>query len=164
MKNSIHTKITLILFTLAHFANVSFADGKHQDHHTEKEAGPNGGRIIKLLDTELEFFVREDGKVQITYLNEGNVVAVPKDQKVSLVGGSRSAPTKFTFRTENAMLVSNEPIPDIKNMPVILSIMPSASETTARERFNLNFNTCPDCGYKEYACICDHAEGHHDDE
>ena len=169
-----HAQLTLALITLFYQTNLTQAAEEGHDHshahphpseseHTKKEAGPNGGRVIKTDDTELEFFVRDDGKVQITFLDHGNAVLPPKDQSVSLIGGNRSAPTKFSFEAGRTLLVSNESIPHITNKPVILSIQNTVTEDTVRERFNLNLSICPNCDYKEYACICGHDERHHND-
>lgn len=167
-----HTQLAITLITLGYLTSVTQGaeegpghDNPHlsESDQAKKEAGPNGGRVVKTDDTELEFFVRDDGKVQITFLDQGSAVYPPKDQSISLIGGSRSDPTKFSFEIERTLLVSNESIPDIRNMPVILSIHNTLTENTVRERFNLNFSVCPNCDHQEYACICGHDEGHHDD-
>ncbi len=172
MKPTTTLKLATILLTLAYSKSFSSAAETGHDHahpnnseseHAKKEAGPNGGRVVDADGAELEFLVREDGKIQITFLDHGYAIAPPKEQSVSLIGGDRSAPSIFNFPTGRPILVSDEPIPDIKNMPVILSIKNSLTDRTVRERFNLNLSTCPECDYKEYACVCEHGEGHHDE-
>ena len=172
MKPTTTLKLATILLTLAYSKSFSSAaetghghahSNNSESEHAKKEAGPNGGRVVNADGAELEFLVREDGKIQITFLDSGYAIAPPKEQSVSLIGGDRSAPSIFNFPTGRPILVSDKPIPNIKNMPVILSIKNSLTDRTVRERFNLNLSTCPECDYKEYACVCDHEEGHHDE-
>jgi len=142
------------------------AHDEHAEHdHHEKQAGSNGGRLITSVEPHLEFFVTEEGFVQITFLGEDNEILAPKEQTVSLVGGDRQNPVRLGFATKGQVLVSTEPLPDGNNLPIILSIKPDKASKSVREKFNLNLSDCPTCDFKEYACICAHGEeaGEHGD-
>lgn len=134
--------------------------GDHDDHdhgaHAEKKAGPNGGRIITSVEPHFEFWVTPERTVQITFLDDYDKLIAPEGQAVSLIGGSRSNPTKLSFVHKDKVLVSNDKLPDGSNIPVILTIETSPDAKTVRERFQVNMSECPTCDYREYACICDH--------
>ncbi|MDA1068324.1 MAG: hypothetical protein O3C43_17690 [Verrucomicrobia bacterium] len=134
----------------------SFADESGKDHRSEP--GPNGGRLVVGEDFKLEFFVTDERKVQISFLNDQGEVVAPKDQAVSLVGGDRSDPTRLQFETKGKVLLSKSALPDLKNMPAILNVKASPGAEPVRERFNINMSTCPECSLHEYACICGHEE------
>lgn len=149
-----------------HEAHDGHGHDQHAEHdHHEKEAGPNGGRVIASVEPHLEFFVTEEGFVQITFLGENNEALAPKEQTVSLVGGDRQNPIRLRFETKGKVLLSTEPLPEGNNLPMILSIKMDKTAKTVREKFNLNLSDCPTCDYKEYACTCAHGEeaGEHGD-
>jgi hypothetical protein len=145
-----------------HEAHDGHEHDEHAEHdHHEKQAGPNGGRVITSVEPHLEFFVTEERFVQITFLNDANEVVTPEDQSVSLIGGDRQNPIRLRFVKKGQELVSTEPLPEGNNLPIILSIKRDKASKTVREKFNLNLRDCPTCDYKEYACVCDHGgDGH----
>lgn len=135
----------------------------HGDHDHEKtKAGLNGGRLIATVEPHVEFFVTEEGFVQITFLNKANEVVTPEAQAVSLIGGDRQNPVRIRFKKKGDVLISTEALPKENNLPVILSIKPSKASKTVREKFHLNLSDCPTCDYKEYACTCAHQEDGHE--
>jgi hypothetical protein len=146
--------VTVLTFAFGSFQ--SFADEKQSPF--VKEPGPNGGRIVEGEDFKLEFFVTQDRHVQISFLNEEGEVVAPKSQTVSLIGGSRSDPTRLQFEKSGKVLLSQNTLPDLKNLPAILNVKASEEATPVRERFNVNMSTCPECSLHEYACICGHEE------
>lgn len=135
-------------------------DNEHVQNpgHHKKEAGPNGGRIVEGEGFKLEFFVKEDRKVQIAFLDHHNKIVPQKQESVSLIGGSRSDPTHLTFEQDGLVLLSQGTLPDIKNIPAILSVKATNEAKPFRERFNVNMSTCPECSLQEYACVCGHEE------
>lgn len=140
-----------------HGAHDGHEHDEHAGHdHHEKQAGPNGGRLITSIEPHLEFFVTEENFVRITFLNDANEVVIPEKQTVSLIGGDRQNPVRLRFAAKDQALVSTEPLPEGNNLPIILSIKTDESSKTVREKFNLNLSDCPTCDYKEYACTCDH--------
>ena len=133
------------------------------DHGAAKEAGPNGGRILTEIEPHAELLVTEDRKIQITFLNEEGKKAEPAEQKVTLIGGKRSAPTRMKFTVQDGVLISDKELPEGLNIPVILQVKATPDAKTETIRFNLNLEDCPTCDYLEYACTCDHSadeEGH----
>ena len=131
----------------------------HEGHSLDAKelaAGPNGGRLITSVDPHLEFLVTPERFVQITFVDHDGE-GVPVDgQTVSLIGGSRSSPTKLDFVEKDGLLVSTTALPEMPNMPVIVQIKTSAEATSVREKFKLNMSHCGSCSFFEYACICGH--------
>ena len=134
----------------------------HDSDHPKKQAGPNGGRVVASVEPRLEFFVTDNGYVQISFLDEAGNIIAPTDQQVSLIGGDRSNPTSLSFERNGDVLVSNAALPLENIIPIILQVLASPGNEPIREKFNLNMSTCPECDYKEYACICGHEEKEHD--
>ena len=135
-------------------------DDDHGHSHKKKDAGPNGGRILTALTPHLEFLVREDRKVQLAALQDLKAVPIGT-QTATLTGGDRGDPTTLNFAKEGDVLVSDKPLPEGKNFPVILQVAATAGADLATEKFQLNLADCPTCDYKEYACICNHDHGGH---
>jgi hypothetical protein len=136
-------------------------DHEHGDHehgdneHAKKTPGPNGGRILTDVTPNLEFLVREDRKIQISALADAKAIPVTT-QSLTLVGGDRANPTTLEFIKDGDVLVSSTALPAGENFPVILQIKTSPTSDLITQKFQLNLKDCPDCKYKEYACICDH--------
>jgi hypothetical protein len=136
--------------------------GEHEEHdHHQKQAGPNGGRVITEVEPHLEFYVTKEGKVQISFLNDAGEVIPPANQKVSLIGGDRSSPIRLKFEQRGNVLLSNQTLPSKNNLPIVLQVKVTPNSETIREKFNLNLSECPTCDFKEYACICEHGEEDH---
>ena len=160
-----HRRVTLptmknYIKFLAAFAAILFATGcsdhEHGEHgHAKKTPGPNGGRILTDVTPNLEFLVREDRKVQIAALADAKAIPVTT-QSLTLIGGDRANPTTLEFIKDGDVLVSSTALPAGENFPVILQIKTSPTSDSIPQKFQLNLKNCPDCKYKEYACICDH--------
>jgi hypothetical protein len=130
----------------------------HESSEHKKEAGPHGGRVIESVEPRVEFFVTEDRKAQLSFLDDAGEIIPPDGQEVSLIGGDRSNPSRLAFVRHGDMLVSEGALPEGDSFPVVLEIAPEAGAKVVRERFNYNASKCPECGYAEYACICGHEE------
>lgn len=148
--------LTLVSLLLALIAVPLFADQDGKNHRTEP--GPNGGRLVVGDDFKLEFFVKADRTVQISFLDKDGAVVSPTKQTVSLIGGDRSNPTRLQFEKSGKVLLSKSALPNNNNMPAILNVIASEGANTIRERFNINMSTCSECSLHEYACICGHEE------
>lgn len=157
MKNAQKLNTLLLTATALFIANISKAD----EGHNEIKA-PNGGRIVESVEPHFEIYVNDDRYVSITFLDDEGNTLPPESQVISLIGGDRANPTRLTFAEENNQLVSSGTLPSDNGIPIILSIQESPSSRIIREKFNLNMATCPECVLAEYACSCDHEEGHHD--
>jgi hypothetical protein len=161
MKTNI--SILLAIFGLA-FSPALRAEEKAHDHaeHAKKEAGPNGGRVVTATEPHFEFFVTPENKVKITFLGEDGKAVALKEQTVSAVGGDRAKPTKLAFAKEGDSLLSDKPLPEGKEIPIVLMVKLTPDAKTVTEKFNVNLAKCPTCEHPEYACICEHGshEGH----
>ncbi len=124
--------------------------------HGEKAPGPNGGRLLTVVTPHAEFFVTPDRHVQITFVDDALQPVPLTDQSVILTAGSRTAPTTLNFVRDGEVLRSDRPLPPGQNFPAVVQLKTAANAQTAVARFNVNFSTCPECDYPEYACICDH--------
>jgi|ETNmetMinimDraft_22_1059887.scaffolds.fasta_scaffold00004_86 hypothetical protein len=162
MKTNI-ASLAALLACLAAPLNAVAAEKEHHEEEGDRIEAPNGGRVVYSVEPHLEFYLQEDRTVKITFLDDdGNTVA-PAKQSISLIGGDRANPTRLSFAQTGESLVSDKALPEGNLLPIILNIKENPGAKTIRERFNLNLSTCPECSLKEYACICGHEEGHHDD-
>ncbi|MEM6910275.1 MAG: hypothetical protein AAF555_01720 [Verrucomicrobiota bacterium] len=109
------------------------------DHSHDEIVGPNGGKILHGVDPHVEFFLTEERKVQLTFVNEeGGVVSVPEGLQVSVITGDRKAPTTLRFAQEGSSLISTGTVPEGDDLPVVVQIKPSEDAQTVYERFNLS--------------------------
>lgn len=149
MKQHILTLLAMIAIAIP-----AFASGDHS--HEKKEAGPNGGRIIKTVEPNAEFFVTAERKVQITFLGADGKAIAPAAQVVTVTAGDRSAPTKLSFVKSGNALISEQTLPEGDGFPTVVQIKTTPEAETAVEKFNLHLSKCPECKLGEYACICAH--------
>jgi hypothetical protein len=126
------------------------------DEHAHKQAGPNGGRLVTEVEPHLEFLVTEDKKVRITFIGEDDKPVPVKEQVVKVTTGERANPTKLSFVKDGDTLVSEQVLPEGKNNPTVLQVIPAKGGKPVFVRFRLNLADCPGCDYLEYACTCDH--------
>lgn len=134
------------------------SDHDHSDSGEQSTPGPNGGRIITDVEPHLEFLLKDDHSIQIVALTDDFKVAPVGNQIITVTGGDRAAPANLTFTKEGDALVSNGTFPEGKNLPVIVQIQNSDDAEPVFARFSLNLSDCPTCDYKEYNCICAHAD------
>jgi hypothetical protein len=157
-----YKKLFALLATTVALAVGAFAqhDHKHENKHDHKDekktAGPNGGRMITAVSPAAEFWINADRKVQIAFLGENGKPVAPSGQTVSVTTGTRSSPTKLELVRTGEVLVSTKPVPQGDNLPVVVQITERPGAKATVERFTLNMTKCPECGYLEYACTCDH--------
>ena len=145
MKTTLFAFLVLLLGT----ASLVSADEK-------KIAGPNGGRLLTVIEPHAEFFVTSDRKVQITFVDDQLAPTPPAQQSVIVNAGDRSKPTTLNFTRHGDVLLSDGQLPDGNNFPTVVQIKMTPDAKTTVTRFNLNTITCSECSYSEYACICDH--------
>ncbi|MBB5350860.1 hypothetical protein HNR46_001094 [Haloferula luteola] len=149
--------MTSILAAMAAVALIPSSQAEEEHHHHEaKIAGPNGGRVITVVEPHVEFFRRDDGKVQITSVDDEGKAQAWGTQIISVTGGERAHPAKLTFTREGEVLVSDQAFPEGKSLPVVVSIQSAPDEKAVYERFKLNLANCPGCEHAEYACTCEH--------
>ena len=134
------------------------AAGEHDDHsgHDHTKAGPNKGRMISSVTPQAEFFVMDDGRVQISFFDaEMNAVA-PAGQTVSVISGERISPIELSFTAQGNVLLSAEALPKGNNFPTVVAIKNSPDSEEVITKFTLNLNDCSVCSNKEYSCECHH--------
>jgi len=146
MKTNVSTLLLLLLVGTASLVSA----------HEDKIAGPNGGRLLTVIEPHAEFFVTPDRQVQITFVDDHLAPIAPAQQTVVVTAGDRSNPTTLSFTRHGDVLLSDGPLPAGNNFPTVVQIKvnPDAKATVAR--FNFNPIICPECSHPEYACICDH--------
>jgi hypothetical protein len=149
-------QLAITLLAALSLSAAALAGGDHGHEHEKKLAGPNKGRVLQSVEPHAEFWVREDRKVQITFLDK-DLKAIPAAaQEVTVTTGERSAPTKLTFKKEGDVLVSDAAIPEGNGFPTVVQIKVTPDAKVVTEKFNLNLAKCPECSNAEYACVCDH--------
>jgi hypothetical protein len=72
------------------------------------------------------------------------------------MGADRAAPTKLTFAKDGDSLLSDKPLPEGKELPIVVQVKVTPDAKTVTEKFTVNMATCPECKHAEYACTCDH--------
>ena len=176
MNTKLRTITAIVALTLSYgIANAQSHDHSDHNHHDHDHAGhdhddhseikaPNGGRIVDSVEPHFEFHVSDDGVVSITFLDDEGHVVAPAEQKITVIGGKRSKPTRLSFSKKGNILVSDKSLPEGNNLPIILNIKTTPKSKTVREKFNLNLSDCPTCDYKEYACTCAHGEDEHEEQ
>lgn len=132
-------------------------DGSDHDHdHDHIVAGPNGGRVLTDLEPHVEFFVTEDRKVQFTVVDDDLQSLAPSGQEINVIAGERTDPTFLRFTVEGQVFVSDQPLPEGNNFPVVVQYKAKADAELVRAQFNVDLRDCPTCPNLEYACTCDH--------
>ena len=134
------------------------AAGEHEDHsgHDHIKAGPNKGRMISSVTPQAEFFVMDDGRVQISFFDADMKAVAPAGQTVSVISGERISPLEMSFTAEGSALVSKEALPKGNNFPTVVAIKTSADSEEVITKFTLNLSDCSSCSNKEYSCECHH--------
>lgn len=163
MKITNVTLTAMALLTPFLFAEKGHEGHDHDNHadathdHVKNIAGPNGGKVFTSSEPHFEFFVTEERKIRLTFLDKDNkAAATPEGAAASAVGGERSAPTKIVFEKDGETLLSDKPLPEGMDVPLILQVKPAADADNVTERFNVNLADCPTCEHREYACVCEH--------
>jgi hypothetical protein len=158
---SIRSVVVLVsvLFAPLVLSSATAAEKKHDpsDHtHAQKVAGPNGGRIIALVEPRAEFFVTADRKIQITFLDQAGKALAPAEQLVTVTTGDRSSPTKLSFTKTGNTLLSTAALPAGKDLPAVVQIKSTPISPTITVKFTLDLSVCGECKHAEYACTCAH--------
>jgi len=139
------------------------ATDDHTGHaHAKKIAGPNGGKVITVIEPHAEFFVTPDRKIRITFLSDDNKPAAVAQQSVSIIVGSRSAPVALSLvkEADGMSLLSETTLPEGNNIDTYVTFKLTPDAKLLRSKFILNMSDCPNCDYLEYACTCDHGHAH----
>ena len=114
--------------------------------------------MLEKVSTPTEFFVTAERKVQITFLDDEGKVIAPTTQKVVVICGERTKPTRLEFEKVGDVLVSTEPLPEGDAVPAIVRVKTSPDTKNVTDRFTVKMGECEKCGNGAYACTC--CEGH----
>lgn len=134
----------------------SHGNVKHSHAQAGKMTGPNGGRLITSVEPNFEFLVQEDRKVRLTFVDDGAKPIDVASMSILLVCGDRMSPTKLAFVQAGNVLISDKSLPEGNILPVVLTIQTTPASDPVYEKFNVDFSTCAQCRFVEYACICGH--------
>ena len=81
-------------------------DGGHDEQDHEKViAGPNGGRVLTVVEPHAEFLVTDDRKVQIAFVDDDIKLVPAAAQVVTVIAGDRSNPTNLSFEKKGDVLI-----------------------------------------------------------
>lgn len=129
-------EIFLALSLLLVLATVSVR--AHEGHHHHPSVGPNGGRVLIAVEPHLEFFVQEDRTVRITALDDHGKAVPIGDLVVRVTSGGRLFPTRLGFERKGDVLVSDRPLPEGDELPIVVRIEPAKGGAAVTEKFHLD--------------------------
>ena len=139
-----------------HSADYVDDEEEHGHSHDRATAGPNGGRVLFGVEPHVEFFVTDDRKVKLTFVDDDLKPVALAEQTATVITGDRSAPIKLSFVREGDSLVSEGGLPEGTQFPVVVQLKMTPDAAPVIEKFNLDLSDCPSCDYQEYACTCAH--------
>lgn len=139
-----------------HSADYVEGEDDHGHSHDKAVAGPNGGRVLFAVEPHVEFFVTEDRKVKLTFIDDDLKPVALAEQTATVITGDRSAPTKLAFAKEGDSLISDGVLPEGKQFPAVVQLKVTPDAAPVIEKFQLDLSDCPSCDYQEYACTCAH--------
>lgn len=123
-------------------------------------SGPKGGRIVTTDAPHLEFFLRKDRTVEVTFYDSELSPTAVGDRQVSAIAEVPAGRKKFDLVEKNGALVSSVPLPGGDGYTVVLQVRESATARPKNYRFVLHEEVCAECNRAEYACTC--GEGDHE--
>lgn len=133
----------------------SHGEGGDHSHGPSIEKGPNGGRMVTSVKPHLELLVQEDRKIRLTAVSEADIAIPITTQEANIIGGDRSNPSELDFSKVGKVLVSDAPLPEGLDVPIVLSIIERPGAKVVVEKIQLNLRDCP-CDGLKYACACPH--------
>ncbi len=125
-------------------------------HNHKIPAGPNGGKVLETPVGHAEFFVQEDRKIRITFLDDKLKVIPAGKQVVNAKAEASSGTVALDFERSGEFLVSQGTLPDGDKYRIVLQIRPDAAGKPQNLRIDYDADMCGKCKLPEYACICGH--------
>lgn len=122
--------------------------------------GPKGGRIVTTDAPHVEFFVRDDRTVEITFYDNELAPTSVADRRVTAIAEAQAGRKKLEFSETNGALISTEPLPAGDGYTVVVQVRESATARPKNYRVVLHDEMCAECRRAEYACTCE--EGEHE--
>ena len=151
---------TLLKTTLTLLAIGSTSFAKEGRDHDKPIPGPKGGRILEVAGGHAEFFVQPDKKVSITFYDSDMKPAAPGEQVVKVIAEAPSGKASLDFERTGEAFVSSSALPDDDGYRIVLQIKSTADAKAQNFRVDYHTETCDQCKYREYACICSDHKGH----
>lgn len=141
-------KILLFFLALAVAGGALFAEEK-------STPGPNGGLILKS-DSRAEFFVTEDRKVMITFLDAELKPLDPEERQVRVTALAPSGRKSIALERREDVFVSTDALPEGDGFTVVAQIFQDPKGRPQNFRIVYEEHICGECDLREYACICGH--------
>lgn len=129
-------------------------ESKPHDHKTQ--TGPNGGKVLKLSDGHVEFFVQEDKKIRITFIDDHSKIIPSSEQIIKAHAETKSGKVTFDFQKAGDSFISQGALPEGQPYQIVLQIRSDPSSKPQNMRINYDATICKECQQVEYACTCDH--------
>ncbi len=121
----------------------------------KKQAGPQGGLLLKT-EPRAEFFVNDERKVEITFLNAEQEVIPPGERNVRVTASTPTGRKVLEFDSQENVFISREPLPEGEGYTVVIQIWQTSGSRPENFRIVYHDYTCGGCDLVEYACTCDH--------
>jgi hypothetical protein len=86
--------------------------------------------------------------------------AVPGEQVVKIIAEALSGKASLDFERTGEAFVSSTALPDGDGYRIVLQIKSTADAKAQNFRIDYHTETCDQCKYPEYACICSDYKGH----
>ncbi|MDL5046580.1 hypothetical protein QQ054_11100 [Oscillatoria amoena NRMC-F 0135] len=127
--------ILLNLLTLMMTVCLGYAGPGHDD---KTAAGPNGGKVLDAAAGHVEFFVQEDRKIRITFLDDKMKVIPVGKQVVTAKVEAGAATVPLDFERSGEFLVSQSVLPDGDQYRIVLQIRPDEGGKPQNLRIDYN--------------------------
>lgn len=122
-------------------------------------AGPKGGKLLELGDTDAEFFVNSNRQVEITFYDSTLSPVAPGTHEVKVIVEDAGVKTPLTLVTVDAVMTATEPLSEGVGHNIVVQIKPDAESKNHNFRLVYDSHICGGCHLAEYACTCEHGGG-----
>ena len=122
--------------------------------------GPKGGRIVTTEAPHVEFLVAPDRTVVVSFYDQDLKPVAAAGQVASAIAEAESGKVTLAFAARDGALVSTKPLPEGDGYRVVLQVRDTAQARPKNYRVDFHDETCGECKRAEYACICEHDQGH----
>ena len=141
-------KLLVILAALIYFAPIEALA------HSDRELGPNGGRILELSSNQSLHgeVTLTNGMFHVAILDKEMKPVSLKEQTLTVSGGSRLNPQKPVVKKEGDRFV----FPELKgdNYLLVFQFKEHPQAKTVTARFEYDASKCPACKKGEWLCDC----------
>ena len=103
----------------------------------------------------VEFFVRDDRVVEITFYDRELAQTSVSDRRVTAIAEAPAGRQKLEFSEQDGALLSTEPLPEGDGYTVVVQVRESETARPKNYRVVLHDEICTECNRAEYACTCE---------